>query len=40
MLRDETATAVLPEVMRLPERERKIVLRIVRQFEEASARST
>jgi hypothetical protein len=32
-LRDETARAVLREVSRLPERERKIVLGIVRQFE-------
>ncbi len=31
-LRDETARAVLREVVRLPERERKIVLGIVRQF--------
>ena len=35
-LRDETARAVLREVIRLPERERKIVLRIVRQFQEMS----
>jgi len=33
-LRDETARAVLREVGRLPERERRIVLGIVRQFEE------
>jgi transcriptional regulator with XRE-family HTH domain len=33
-LRDETARGVLREVARLPERERKIVLGIVRQFEE------
>jgi hypothetical protein len=33
-LRDETARDVLREVIRLPERERKIVLGIVRQFEE------
>ena len=32
-LRDETARTVLREVIRLPERERKIVLGIVRQFE-------
>ena len=32
-LRDETTRAVLREVIRLPERERKIVLGIVRQFE-------
>jgi DNA-directed RNA polymerase specialized sigma24 family protein len=32
-LRDETARAVLREVSRLPERERRIVLGIVRQFE-------
>jgi transcriptional regulator with XRE-family HTH domain len=31
-LRDETARAVLREVRRLPERERRIVLGIVRQF--------
>ena len=31
-LRDETARAVLREVTRLPERERKIMLGIVRQF--------
>ncbi len=31
-LRDETARAVLCEVIRLPERERRIVLGIVRQF--------
>jgi hypothetical protein len=31
-LQDGTARAVLREVMRLPERERKIVLGIVRQF--------
>ena len=35
-LRDETAHAVLREVTRLPERERKIVLGIVRQFQETS----
>ena len=34
--RDETARAMLREVMRLPERERRIVLGIVRQFEETS----
>ena len=33
-LRDETARAVLREVSRLPERDRRIVLGIVRQFEE------
>ena len=33
-LRDETARAVLREVIRLPKRERRIVLGIVRQFEE------
>ena len=33
-LRDETARAILREVVRLPERDRKIVLGIVRQFEE------
>jgi transcriptional regulator with XRE-family HTH domain len=32
-LRDETARAVLREVIRLPERDRRIVLGIVRQFE-------
>ena len=31
-LRDETARAILREVVRLPERERRIVLGIVRQF--------
>jgi hypothetical protein len=31
-LRDETARAVLREVSRLPERERRIVLGIVQQF--------
>jgi hypothetical protein len=35
-LQDKTARAVLREVMRLPERERKIVLGIVRQFGEMS----
>ena len=35
-LRDETARAVLREVVRLPEGERRIVLGIVRQFQEAS----
>jgi transcriptional regulator with XRE-family HTH domain len=39
-LQDETARAVLREVMRLPERERAIVLGIVRQFEEAGGKST
>ncbi len=33
-LRDETARAVLRELSRLPERDRKLVLGIVRQFEE------
>jgi transcriptional regulator with XRE-family HTH domain len=33
-LRDETARAVLREVARLPERERRIILGIVRQFGE------
>ncbi len=33
-LRDETARAILREVARLPERERRIVLGVVRQFEE------
>ena len=33
-LRDETARTVLREVIRLPERERRIVLGIVRQLEE------
>jgi hypothetical protein len=32
-LRDETARAVLREVIRLPEQDRRIVLGIVRQFE-------
>jgi transcriptional regulator with XRE-family HTH domain len=35
-LQDETVRAVLREVVRLPERERKIVLGIVRQFGEMS----
>jgi hypothetical protein len=35
-LRDETARAVLREVIRLPERERRIVLGIDRQFQEIS----
>jgi transcriptional regulator with XRE-family HTH domain len=35
-LQDETARAVVREVVRLPERERRIVLGIVRQFEEMS----
>ena len=35
-LQDETARAVLREVMLLPEQERKIVLGIVRQFGETS----
>ena len=34
-LQEETVRAVLREVMRLPERESKIVLGIVRQFEQA-----
>ena len=33
-LRDETTRAILREVIRLPERERKIVLGIVLQFEQ------
>ena len=33
-LRDETARTILREVVRLPERDRRIVLGIVRQFEE------
>lgn len=33
-LRDETARAILREVVRLPEREKTIVLGIVRQFDE------
>jgi hypothetical protein len=33
-LRDETARTILREVIRLPERDRKIVLGIVRRFEE------
>ena len=32
-LRDETTRAILREVIRLPERERRIVLGLVRQFE-------
>ena len=35
-LRDETTRAVLREVSRLPERERRIVLGIIRQFQESS----
>ena len=35
-LQDETVRAVLREVIRLPERERRIVLEIVRQFGEMS----
>ncbi len=35
-LQAETVRAVLREVMGLPERERKIVLGIVRQFDETS----
>ena len=38
-LRDETARAILREVVRLPEREKKIVLGIVRQFEETDGAS-
>jgi hypothetical protein len=38
-LRDETVRAVLHEVMRLPERERRIMLGIVRQFEEMGGTS-
>jgi hypothetical protein len=33
-LRDETARAVLREVSRLPERDRRIVLGLARQFRE------
>ncbi len=36
-LRDETARAVLREVIRLPEEERVLVLRIVRQFDNRNA---
>lgn len=36
-LRDETARAVLREVIRLPEEERVLVLRIVRQFDNTGA---
>jgi hypothetical protein len=32
--KDETARAILREVVRLPERERRIVLGIVRQFQD------
>jgi transcriptional regulator with XRE-family HTH domain len=39
-LRDETARAVLREVGRLPERERRIVLGMVRQFEEMGGASS
>ena len=35
-LRDETANAILRESMRLSERERKIILGIVRLFEETN----
>jgi transcriptional regulator with XRE-family HTH domain len=38
-LRDETARTVLREVIRLPERERRIVLGVVRQFEETGGAS-
>jgi transcriptional regulator with XRE-family HTH domain len=38
-LQDETVRAVLREVMRLPQRERKIVLGIVRQFGEMSGQN-
>jgi transcriptional regulator with XRE-family HTH domain len=38
-LRDETVRAVLREVARLPDRERRIVLGIVRQFEETGGAS-
>jgi hypothetical protein len=37
---DETAAAVLREVIHLPEREWAIVLGIVWQFEEAGGKST
>ena len=33
-LRDDTARAILREVARLPERDRRIVLGIVRQFQD------
>ena len=36
-LRDETARAVLREVIRLPEQDRRIVLGIVRQFQDMGA---
>ncbi len=36
-LRDETARAVLREVVRLPEEERRLILRIVRQFDNRNA---
>ena len=39
-LRDETARAVLREVIRLPERERRIVLGIVRQFADQQGASS
>jgi hypothetical protein len=35
-LRDETAGAILREVIRLPERERRLILGIIRQFQESS----
>ena len=38
-LRDETVRAILREVVHLPERERKIVLGIVRQFQEMGGAS-
>jgi len=38
-LQEESARAVVREVMRLLEQEREIVLGIVRQFEEAGGRS-
>jgi hypothetical protein len=39
-LQDESARSLLREVMRLSERERRIVLGIVWRFEEASGKST
>jgi len=36
-LRDETSRAVLREVIRLPERERRLVFGIVRQFADYSS---
>ena len=38
-LRDETVRAIVREVARLPERERRIVLGMVRQFEEMGGTS-